>query len=62
MIFTIALEKKKRKKKEEITPLLAIESYETNKLCDSFATQSRKKEKVGEMEPEKGGYSGTSFN
>lgn len=60
MIFTTEIEKKE-KKKEEITPLPAIESYATNKPSDSFATQSWK-EKVGEMELEKGGYSGTSFN
>lgn len=39
MIFTTEIEKKE-KKKEEITPLPAIESYATNKPSDSFATQS----------------------
>lgn len=61
MLFTSELEKRKDEKKEEITPLLAIQSHATNKPSDNFATQSWK-EKEGEMELEKGGYSGTSFN
>lgn len=48
-------------KGELITPFPAVERHATNKPSDSFVTQSRK-EKVGEMELEKGVYSGTSFN
>lgn len=48
-------------KRELITLFSAVERHGTNKPSDSFVTPSRK-EKVGEMEVEKGVYSGTSFN
>lgn len=60
-IYYSPLNGKKRKKGINNTFFSAVERHGTNKPSDSFVTQSRK-EKVGEMELEKGVYSGTSFN